>query len=130
MKGVIVNIDGKWEVLNCDEFERDYHICPKQSERIYLLQKDPGGRDYYIISWPNVCGMFYEGRLFYVDYSPNVIINGRPKMDLIPDDAVVDTIEKIYERIREINDELIRKAEVIIEYPQEKQNSVFEFTWN
>ena len=130
MKGVIVNQDGRWKVLQCDEFERDYHIRPKQGENIYALQKDPRGEGLYIISWPNVCGMFYEGRLFYVDYYPNILINGQPKMELIPDDIVRETIEEIYGQIREINEDLIRNPQVIIEYPgEEKTNNNFKFIW-
>lgn len=101
MKGVIVNRDNKWEVLSCEIFEQDYHIKPKQSENIYVLQRR--GNEYYIIAYPLVCGIFYEGRLCYIDYHPNIIINGQPQINLIPDDAVYESVEDIYKYIEDLN---------------------------
>ena len=100
MKGVIVYRDNKWELLSCEIFEQDYHIKPKQSENIYILRRN--GNEYNIITYPLVCG-YYDGQLYYVDYHPNVIINGQPQINLIPDDEVYESVEDIYKYIEDLN---------------------------
>lgn len=111
MKGVIVNKDNVWVVISCEEFERDYHIKTKQSENIYVLQHVDN--EYYITSYPLVCGLFRDGELFYVDYHPDIIVNGVPVTNLIPDSMTYETSEDIYKYIDERNKKL-RENPVII----------------
>lgn len=118
MYKVIVNRTGRYEVLDVEDFIKEYGITPKyQGESFYVISQQ--GRDCNIYGFPNPACIFMDGSIQYIIYKGNqiTIVNGvrMPNADFVPEDMVFGTYDEALAEMHRIEDS--HRGEMYIDTP-------------
>ncbi len=107
---VVIQTNGRWSQITPEEFERDYHMTLLDSDEIWWMNWDRmtiGHCENKAALWEPTRGLHY-----ITGWNPMVLINGQPKLDLIPAESVVASEEEINGLITKYNDEIRGKTEI------------------